>query len=129
MLAPVLALLPPTDKHAGFEELKVDIGMLQPLKMPAWLPEVCSPNSTTASKLEGMFILFKWPTRLGGWALGTVASVNEDPTVKVGGELCNFKVHYPVDGDTAAHCLDTGAYAENMNSPSQSWVLLGAHVP
>ena len=80
--APVLALLPPSDKLAGFEDLELDIGMLEPIKMPAWLHDACSPTmSETASKLVGMHILFKWPPRLGGWTMGTVVGMNEDSSV------------------------------------------------
>ena len=103
----------------------VDLGTLAPVKLPSWVDDALPMGSESAQKLVGKEILYKWPPRLGGWARGTITAVNTDVTKKVGKEMCNFLVHYPVDDDTSEHLFHTRDYARNVKSLSGSWVLLG----
>jgi hypothetical protein len=103
----------------------VDLGDLLPLKLPVWLQEALAPESQTVESVVGHEILYCWPARLGGWARGTVSAVNADQTKKIGKEVCNFLVHYPVDDDTSEHLLKTDEYATNGKAVGGSWVLLG----
>ena len=59
----------------------------------------------------GMHILYKWPPRLGGWLLGKVSAVNKDDKIAIAGEMCNFRVCYPGDKQTAEHRLSVLKYA------------------
>ena len=104
----------------------VDLDGLLLLKLPAWVEECLVLESpSTAEKLVGQWLLYKWPPRLGGWARGKVVAVNTDQTKKVNKEVCNFLVHYPVDDDTSEHLFKTSEYARNSKSLSGAWVLLG----
>ena len=105
--------------------LDVDLGTLSPVKLPPWVEEALPIGSESAEQLVGKEILYRWPPRLGGWARGTVTAVNTDVKKKVGKEMCNFLVHYPVDDDTSEHLFHTRDYARNVKALSGSWVLLG----
>ena len=103
----------------------VDLGDLLPVKLPPWMEEAIAPESQTAESVVGQQILYRWPRNMGGWARGTVSAVNTDQTKKIGKEVCNFLVHYPVDDDTSEHLLKTDEYATNGKAVGGSWVLLG----
>ena len=64
---------------------------------PDWLAAALAPGSSTASKLIGYSIAYKWAPRDGGWALGIVTSVNKDKKFKLGNNIANFRVWYKVD--------------------------------
>ena len=74
--------------------------------------------------MVGLKMIFKWPPRMGGWAMGEIMSV-ADPQDTVEKERCNFKVFYASDGEIANHRLMPDKYALSSKSPLQSWVLLG----
>ena len=103
----------------------VDFGDLLPVKLPVWMEEAIAPESQTAESVVAQHILYRWPRNMGGWARGTVSAVNTDKAKKIGKEVCNYLVHYPVDGDTSQHLLETDEYATNGKAVGGSWVLLG----
>lgn len=74
----------------------------------------------------GHALLYKWPPRLGGWLLGKVAAVNTDAKIVIAGEMCNFRVYYPGDKQTAEHCLSVQKYAGSKKAGLDSWVVLGS---
>ena len=82
-------------------------------------------GSGTASQLVDYYyyLLFKWPARMGGWAMGQVSAVAEEYE-EVDGEKCNFQIYYAADDATVQRRLGMAEYAENTKSPCQSWVLL-----
>ena len=122
---PALLMPPPSSGTlSGFEDISVDTKGLTTLEKPPWMDECCLPGSELASDMVGLKILFKWPARLGGWAMGEITSAAEAEDI-VGNERCNFKVFYESDGETADHRLMPDKYALSSKSPSQSWVLLG----
>ena len=98
---------------------------LMPLKLPTWVEESLATDSSSADRFVGQHILYKWAPRLGGWARGKVVAINTDKAKKVGKEVCNFLVHYPVDDDTSEHLFTTSEYAATAKAVSGSWVLLG----
>ena len=73
-----------------------------------------------------MYILYKWPPRLGGWAVGKIMSVQLDPKITVKKVQCNFTVFYECDQQSADHYLSLAMYASSAKAPSDSWVLLGS---
>ena len=128
-LPPSLLLMPPPSSGVltGFEDLTLDMKGLVPLEKPPWMDECCLPDHETAGDMVGLKIIFKWPPRMGGWAMGEITSV-ADPQDKVEKERCNFKVFYASDGETANHRLMPDKYALSSKSPLQSWALLGQQV-
>ena len=98
---------------------------LSPLLAPAWLAEALKIGSDSAKQLVGMYILYKWPPRLGGWAVGKVTSSINDPSLHVKNCPCNFAVFYDCDQESADHCLSIASYAKSAKSAADSWVLLG----
>ena len=122
---PLLVLMPPIEFQSGFQEVNVDLTLweLKAIEAPPWLEAALVLGSESASQLVDSFILFKWPARQGGWALGQVSAV-ADRAEKVAGDKCNFSIYYAADDATAQHRLGMTAYAKNAKSPTQSWVLL-----
>ena len=121
-----LALMPPKVPISNFGNLKgLDTGGLSAMVMQPWVRAALAPGSEEADQLVGKAVLYKWPERLGSWAVGKITGVNKDPKVKVGAKVCNFRVHYASDETTAEHCLEASAYARDAKSPADSWVLLG----
>ena len=98
---------------------------LAPLVAPPWLAEACKPESATAEQLVGKYILYRWPPRLGGWAVGKIISLQTDASVMVKNIKCNFTVYYDCDEQSADHILSVSSYAKSAKSPADSWVLLG----
>ena len=96
---------------------------LMPLKLPTWVEESLATDSSSADRFVGQHILYKWAPRLGGWARGKVVAINTDKAKKVGKEVCNFLVHYPVDDDTSEHLFTTSEYAATAKAVPGSWVL------
>ena len=97
---------------------------LKPMKAPAWLADACAHGSATADELVDKYIVYKWPARLGGWAVGKVTgTLTAGAHVKQG--QCNFTVFYECDQESAEHALSSSAYAKSAKSPADSWVLLG----
>ena len=125
--ASVLLLTGPVETpYLAFGELvDVDLGGFLPLKLPAWMESCLALESPSPEKLVGLWLLYKWPPRLGGWARGKVVAVNMDQTKKVNQEVCNYLVHYPVDDDTSEHYLNARDYAPNAKAVTGSWVCLG----
>ena len=118
---------PPKTLLSDFGDLEgLETDGLSPMVMQPCVQAAVAPGAgEEAEQLVGKFILYKWPPRLGSWAVGKVMSVNNDPNVKVGQKVCNFRVYYASDKATADHCLEAGSYARNSKSPADSWVLLG----
>ena len=98
---------------------------LSPIAAPSWLDEALAVDSPTAEQLLGKYILYKWPPRLRGWAVGKVTAALNDASLQVKGKRCNFAVFYECDQQSADHTLSLCAYARSAKSPSDSWVLLG----
>ena len=98
---------------------------LVPVRAPDWLEAACTADSSSASQLVGMLIIYKWPARVGGWLVGEVRSVNTDKSNMVGEMCANFIVHYECDQQDAQHLLRATAYAKSEKSPVDAWVLLG----
>ena len=122
-----LLMGPMETNQLAFGEVEgLELGGLVPVKMPPWLGGALELESQSAEDLVGNKILYKWPSRLGGWAVGTVTSVNKDKKKKIDEEVCNFLVYYSADDNTADHVLQPRGYARNMKSANDSWVLLGA---
>lgn len=123
---PVLAL-----EYAGAKSSFGDVGVELPegleieAKPAAFLSACLEPQSGSASELVGRHILYRWPTRLGGWLVGKVISANTDPTVTVGEDVANFVVYYEADAEEAQHCLKRQKYAKSAKATTDSWVLLG----
>jgi hypothetical protein len=105
--------------------LNIDMEGLAPIPKPPWVDAACKPGSDEAVQLVGKSILYKWPARVGGWALGKVQDVNKDTSREVNRVMCNCKVYYSMDGCVAEHCLTTRKYARNSSASNDSWVLLG----
>jgi hypothetical protein len=125
-VTPVLQLLPPTTCSDRFGDHGCTLPKdLAPLKVQDWLKDACTPGNSHAELLVERYILYKWPLRLGGWAVGQVRSVNKDANTTVSGDRCNFVVYYDCDKCSADHNLKFSSYAKNWKSPSDSWVLLG----
>ena len=124
---PLLVLMPPIEFQSGFQEVKVDLTLwkLKAIEAPPWLEAALVLGSESVSMLVDSYILFKWPAREGGWALGQVSSVATQAE-EVAGDKCNFAIYYAADDATAQHCLSMAAYAyaKNAKSLTQSWVLL-----
>ena len=97
---------------------------MTPEMAPDWLLHALRAESDCAGQLVGRHILFRWPTRLGGWLHGKVVSINEDKKQVVAGTMCNFVVFYASDGETAHHLLSFESYAKSCKSNCDSWVLL-----
>ena len=78
--------------------------------------------------LLGMKLLYKWPTRLGGWALGEIESINEDENQTVGEDavMCNFVASWSgCEGEDSSHLLSLKGYAKTAKSAfNDQWVLL-----
>ena len=110
--------------------LSLDFGVALPsglaatLARPDWLEAALLSNSESAEQLVGRFILYHWPTRVGGWLVGKVSAICDDPAVKVGEDICNFKVFYEADQDSAFHVLSIKKYARSTKSSLDSWLLL-----
>ena len=74
--------------------------------------------------MVSMKILYKWPTRLGGWLVGQIAEPNTNMGTKLHGEFChNFKVAYMYEGEDelARHLLSIENYATAASSTVDSW--------
>jgi len=119
---PLLVLMPPIEFRSGFQEVKVDLTIwefeLKAIEATPWLKAALVLGSESASQLVDSFILFKWPARQGGWALGQVSAV-ADQAEEVAGDRCNFSIYYAADDETAQHRLGMTAYAKNAKSPTQ----------
>ena len=107
----VLALMPPMEFQAGFKGVKVDLTLwgMQTVEAPPWLEAALILGSETASMLVDSYILFKWPAREGGWALGQVSCVAAQAE-EVDGDKCNFAIYYAADDATAQHRLGMTEY-------------------
>ena len=110
----------------GKHECEMPEERLSPVTAPPWLEAACAPGSASAEELVGMYILYKWPPRLGGWAVGKIMSVQLDPKITVKKVQCNFTVFYECDQQSADHYLSLAMYASSAKAPSDSWVLLGS---
>ena len=125
--APPPLLMPPVTFASGFEEVhSLELEALWGLKVieaPPWLEAALVVGSETALVLVDWYILFKWPARSGGWAMGQVSCVAED-SEEVGGEKCNYSIYYAGDDASAQHRLGMTMYAKDAKSPTESWVLL-----
>lgn len=97
---------------------------LLPVSAPPWLAAACETGSSTAGELVDKLVLYKWPPRLGGWAVGKVTGVMTSD-VMVNKVKCNYSVFYECDQETADHVLAISKYAKSAKSPADSWVLLG----
>ena len=124
---PLLALPAPVSDLLSFGKhgCQLPNEELSPRAAPPWLEAALEPDSSTAKELLGRYILYKWPPRLGGWAVGKVTSVQKEASVQVKSVKCNFSVFYECDQQSADHVLSLSAYAKTAKSPSDSWVLLG----
>lgn len=91
---------------------------------PDWLGAALEPGSATSSDLVDRLIVYRWPPRLGGWAIGKVVAVNKDKKKKVGSHMANFITYYEVDKDNASHLLHLNGYAVSSKSKVDSWALL-----
>lgn len=126
-VAPLPQLLPPSSLLTSFGDPGVEYPQgLFPIRQPPWLEAACEPVHESGQKLVGMHILYKWPPRLGGWLLGKVAAVNTDEKIVMEGGMCNFRVYYPGDKQTAEHRLTVQKYAGTKKAGLDSWVVLGS---
>ena len=122
---PMLALALACEPAFGDVGLELPEG-LEIMATPSdFLPACLEPLSETASELVGRFILYRWPTRIGGWLVGEVKAANTDSKEMVGDDVANFNVFYAADGEEAKHCLKLKKYAKNAKASTDAWVLLG----
>ena len=114
---------PPANPFAGIE-LELPGAVVHPA--PASLAEALEFGSSAASALVGKYFIYKWPPRLGGWALGKITEVNLDESLTVNGakDVANFHVFYEVDDSDAHHWFSLENYAASAKSPTSSWALL-----
>ena len=123
---PTLQLTGPSHLlNFGEHGCELPAGNLSPLVAPPWLEAACATDSPTAGQLVEKYILYKWPPRLGGWAVGKITNVQTDSDITVKSKKCNFTVFYDIDQESADHVLSLSSYARSAKSPSDSWVLLG----
>ena len=117
-------LLQLTDaSRPAFDHALLPKGM-SPKVAPEWLAAAVESASEFAEQLVGQQLMYRWPTRIGGWLHGTVSAVNRDPKELVGEIMANFVVHYTADSASAHHVLTLKSYAKSGKSPVDSWVLL-----
>ena len=123
---PVLALMGPAKLLSfGKHGCELPDAELSPIAAPPWLEAALASASPTADDLVNKYILYKWPPRLGGWAVGKVTSPMIGDAIMVKQTKCNFSVFYECDDAEADHALSMKMYAKSAKSPSDSWVLLG----
>ena len=68
-----LLMGPMETNQLAFGEVEgLELGGLVPVKIPAWLGGGLELESQSAEYFVGKKILYRWPSRLGGWAVGTV---------------------------------------------------------
>ena len=124
---PALQLRGPADKF-GDHGVELPDGLTVVCPAPVWLAKACAPGSDSAMALLGMKLLYKWPARLGGWALGEIESINEDENQTVGEDavMCNFVASWlGCEGEDSSHLLSLKGYAKTAKSAlNDQWVLL-----
>ena len=102
-----------------------------PFAVPSGL-RVAPPPSAEALRWDGeqaenmieRHVMYLW--RGVGWCEGKITKRNLDPKVKIGKDVANFWVHYPVDDDESMHNLELAHYRDDTlkKHPYNTWVLL-----
>ena len=126
----VPAVLELTDNSASggaFGDIDVQLpeGLVILTKPPDFLTKCLEQDSETAADLIGRSILYRWPTRLGGWLVAEIKAVNTDKRQKVGDTVANFVAFYQADGGQAYHSFKLEKYAKTAKAHTDAWLLLG----
>ena len=110
------------------EEEEEEVGLPEGYKVAAPPPKEQLADIGEGEKLVGKKMMYNWGGV--GWCVGEITERNTDEALKIGKDMCNFKVHYPVDDDTSDHNFELRQYSKRgLAGGVDKWFLLEEDEP